>query len=115
MDNVSGSPMVMTRNWLLPNASNLTYDGSNTLEIVGTGSLLGAFGVVVNASTLSFNGNVTGAYLITKTGAGTLYVKQTANGIALNAGGLSCNSCTSLTFANTSTAIKFTAIDHPTN
>jgi len=114
MDNVSGAPMTLNKTVAFTGAGTLTYDGSNELNFSGTGTLSGALGLTVSASTLRFNGNNTGAFAINNTGAGNVYVKQTANAFNLVGGLGSCNSMASLTLTNTAGVI-FTAINHATN
>jgi hypothetical protein len=114
IDNVTGAPLTLTKNPTFLQANTLTYDGSNTLSFSGAGTLGGALGLTVSASKLSFDGNLTGAYAINKTGAGDVYVKQTAGAFNLVGGPGSCQSMTSLALTNT-VGVVFTAINHATN
>jgi len=115
MDNISGSPMTLSKTPTFLQAQTLTYDGSNELDITGNGALNASIGFNVSASTLRLNGNYSGTYTVTKSGAGTIYIKKLTSGdLTVSLGGASCNSMRNLSLANTANLL-FTVIDHPTN
>ena len=95
LDNTSGGSITVTtgNNWELASGKNLTFLGSNPMDL-GTGSVTldSNETVTVNASTLTINGTVSGnTYSLTKAGAGTLVLNATdtyGNGTFINAGTL---------------------------
>jgi autotransporter-associated beta strand protein len=73
IDNTSGSPLTLSNNNSQSWSGNFTFIGSNALNL-GTGNitLSGNSNVTVSASTLTTNGAISGAFSLTKAGAGTL-------------------------------------------
>ena len=94
LDNTSGANVNVATATAINLAGNLNFTGTNSLGLgYGTIALPANTTVNVAAKTLSFDGPVTGAFGITKTGAGTLALHAPSNtftgGVQVNEGLLS--------------------------
>jgi hypothetical protein len=116
IDAVGADRTVPQRVAFIAGSSTLTFDGTYNLTFSGTGSTNAiAQTISVTAKKLTFDGAISGAYLMTKTGAGEIYFKQLAGGLTVSAGKAGCNICGgALTLANTAGVI-FEAVNHATN
>ncbi|BCU78604.1 autotransporter-associated beta strand repeat-containing protein [Luteolibacter sp. LG18] len=100
-DNTSGSAITLSTNNAQHWDGNLLFLGSNSLSL-GTGAvtLSGDRMVITNGSTLTAGGSISGAYGLTKAGAGTLVLGGAASnftgGVNATDGGLVVNSATAL-------------------
>jgi autotransporter-associated beta strand protein len=93
LNNTSGSSLALTTNNAQSWAGNFTFTGTNSLDL-GTGgvALTAARTVTVSDNTLTVGGNITGAYALTKAGAGTLTLNgSVANNIVVSAGSLTAS------------------------
>ncbi|MFZ9201321.1 MAG: autotransporter-associated beta strand repeat-containing protein [Opitutales bacterium] len=121
LNNTSGASLTLTTNNAQSWAGNFTFTGTHSLDL-GTGavSLTAARTVTVSASTLTVGGNVTGAYALTKAGAGTLALNgSVANNVVVSAGTLTASgaiggtftlSAGTATLASTSTVTGLTTL-----
>jgi hypothetical protein len=104
MDNISGSPMTLSKTVSFLQTGTLTYDGSNTLSL-GGGTISAAITIAVTASSIGFTGSFTGTFAFTKTWNGELYISSTAWWVNVNGGKYSGLSMGALVLANTAWVI----------
>ncbi len=100
IDNTSGSTVTLSNNPTQTWNADFTFVGSNPLNMgSGAVTLGGNRAVTTSASTLTINGAVSGAFSLTKAGAGTLALggaNTFSGGTTLSAGQLNINNATAL-------------------
>ena len=115
IDNTSGASITMTANNAMLWNSNLTFVGSNALNLgTGTATMSANHTITTTANTLTIGGVVSGAFLLTKAGAGTLVLTGTntfSNGLTLSGGVLALNNAAA-TGTGTFTIGNGTSVDN---
>ena len=99
IDNTSGGAIVNANNNPISVGGNLTFTGTNTLDLgTGAATLTAARTITVTANTLKLGGDLSGAFTLTKSGAGilTLSGTNTHTATTLSAGTLNINSSAAL-------------------